>query len=179
MACSRVEDPAAHATPHDQEGAVDRRLVISLLRRRDESDDLWRRVAGLGQNFARVLAHPRCRPRRRRVHHPRERRRRRRREKSSARRLRRNNRRRGPEHPRPLRLRFAEAHSTFDVGTRYFWRPTEMGLSFIVQPFCARPPLAETISLTISSVTFGSRPSVWPLSRRRTSATTRLSLQPS
>ncbi len=39
------------------------------------------------------------------------------------------------------------------------------------------PPLAETISWTSSSVIFGSRPSVWPLPARITSATTRPSLQ--
>src|SRR6185295_3747114 len=39
------------------------------------------------------------------------------------------------------------------------------------------PPFAESMSLTNSSVTFGSRPSVCPLSIRTTSATTLPSLQ--
>jgi hypothetical protein len=39
------------------------------------------------------------------------------------------------------------------------------------------PPFAESINLTSSSVTFGSRPSVCPFSRRTTSATTMPSRQ--
>jgi len=39
------------------------------------------------------------------------------------------------------------------------------------------PPGADTISWIMRSVTRGSRPSVWPLSRRTTSATTRPSSQ--
>jgi hypothetical protein len=45
-------------------------------------------------------------------------------------------------------------------------------------PFWILPPRAAIINLMSSSVTFGSSPSVWPLSIRITSATTLPSLQP-